>query len=924
MIGEIAAKCQQNDIDFYLYYNTGLGNGEWGEAQNYPASVNFHQTGRGDKTTFIKNWIDVITEVGVKLGDKLDGWMFDDAPVYYPAPFESMAAAAKAGNSNRIISYNAPVGIRPTEFQDFIFGENSWGEEQDTTDGILNSGGQKGLLQIGLPMLNTGGASGGWGIVSENEPIGMTQSNEILISKVESAHQRKVPMALSIKMWEGGVLSEDTWKQLFALRDARYPEMADTVYLPKELEISAPYETISIFDSMPLAVSFKPQYATSRDVTWTVTELDGSPTDKATISADGVISGRGVLGKVKVRAQSKVNSSVYDELIVQFDINLRLHIRPNDTGITYQGTWHSGTSFRYTYNASGSSATYTFNGHGIEWYGVTGSDHGMAAVYIDDELVQTVDCYTEDRQEDTLIFKIDNLSSGQHTIKIVSLDQRNPLTTNTFVEIYKFIVERRVDVNSPFASPPAGQYRGEQEITLITSRSNATIHYTLDGSEPNAQSRQYTAPIKISQDTVIKAITLVNGSDPSEVSILEYLIDLNDPDETPLLDDATGISLYGITGAETPLDGYLHIRDVTPGKSALNAIKALAGDMAVLKYFQIGFLDVRGKKDMGQITGPCVLSIPVPKGKDYETLAVYTIDENGAATLLDTFYDDETDTLTGYILSSELTFALIEKIKTVPKGSGETSGGTTDGKKTDKTPIIVPTVPEEENHIPADGILTLEEFRRIVGESDSDIISLVVEQGTVFTADMQREIAGTGKMLQFKIRDEGTIVGIWIFNDINEIMEDIDLSLNIVSENVSLIERLITNADSYIILSTVYHGQVHPGTMLLVQNEKSMKKHDDLSLLFFNSEADKLEKLNNNVVLTNDLAFIGSTFDHFSEYVIQKNKAPVGGRSPVHGKETGFPWLILWITVGVLAAGGAAVVTIVFIKNKKTGGKPSC
>ncbi len=215
LVGEIAEECKSRGIKFFLYYHQGIQEEPtWKDKQDWPGEE-FTLYGTGDRSTFINNWEKVITEIGNNLGENLDGWFFDDGCVYYPAPFERMTKAIKAGNENRLATYNPWVGTKVTEFQDMTFGENTWGEAADTTNGIFNSGREKGLLQVAQPMLN----SPDWGVSSANEPINMTTSTSHIINAVKSAKMRNVPMALNIKMWEEGTLSDETMNALLELKN---------------------------------------------------------------------------------------------------------------------------------------------------------------------------------------------------------------------------------------------------------------------------------------------------------------------------------------------------------------------------------------------------------------------------------------------------------------------------------------------------------------------------------------------------------------------------------------------------------------------------------------------------------------------------------------------------------------------------------
>lgn len=78
----------------------------------------------------------------------------------------------------------------------------------------------------------------------------------------------------------------------------------------------------------------------------------------------------------------------------------------------------------------------------------------------------------------------------------------------------------------PVMSLAPGFYSGTQTVSITCSNPTATIRYTLDGSYPTGTSPVYSAPINITNTTVLKAVAF--GTNPSSfVETNTYFIDEN-------------------------------------------------------------------------------------------------------------------------------------------------------------------------------------------------------------------------------------------------------------------------------------------------------------------------------------------------------------------------------------------------------------
>lgn len=75
-------------------------------------------------------------------------------------------------------------------------------------------------------------------------------------------------------------------------------------------------------------------------------------------------------------------------------------------------------------------------------------------------------------------------------------------------------------------SPAGGTYTSDQSVSLATTTSGATIYYTTDSSEPNANSGTlYSSAIDVNACMTIKAFAIMNGMVNSQISSAEFIID---------------------------------------------------------------------------------------------------------------------------------------------------------------------------------------------------------------------------------------------------------------------------------------------------------------------------------------------------------------------------------------------------------------
>ena len=144
---------------------------------------------------------------------------------------------------------------------------------------------------------------------------------------------------------------------------------------------------------------------------------------------------------------------------------------------------------------------------------------------------------------------------------------------------------------APSFSPAAGTFDEARDITLKTSTPSAHIYYTLDGTDPDDGSAEYSTPIHITQNTTIKAITYADGLTKSSISEGVFNIRCAQPTFSPAGGDydvaqnviisADGAAIYYAIG-ETPTIDEEHkytapIAINTTGSHTINAIAVKEG-----------------------------------------------------------------------------------------------------------------------------------------------------------------------------------------------------------------------------------------------------------------------------------------------------------------------------------------------------------
>ena len=136
-------------------------------------------------------------------------------------------------------------------------------------------------------------------------------------------------------------------------------------------------------------------------------------------------------------------------------------------------------------------------------------------------------------------------------------------------------------VATPTFTPAAGEYNEPQEVVINCTTADATIHYTLDGTEPTVESAVYETPISIDVTTTVKAMAVKEGYDNSAVAEAVYTIIL-EPAVTVSPLDLTDFSYYEGNGPSDEqsftVSAVNLTEDLTISESESYEISAQGGD----------------------------------------------------------------------------------------------------------------------------------------------------------------------------------------------------------------------------------------------------------------------------------------------------------------------------------------------------------
>jgi hypothetical protein len=121
-------------------------------------------------------------------------------------------------------------------------------------------------------------------------------------------------------------------------------------------------------------------------------------------------------------------------------------VEDSDAALVFAGRWYSKASPAYSGGTAvlatdpGFRITLNFKGTGVSWIGYRDEWSGMARVYVDGEAKTTVDNYQSPSVARVVLYSIDGLSPGPHSLTIEVTGTRNSSAKGAWVWVDAFDV----------------------------------------------------------------------------------------------------------------------------------------------------------------------------------------------------------------------------------------------------------------------------------------------------------------------------------------------------------------------------------------------------------------------------------------------------------------------------------------------------
>jgi hypothetical protein len=190
-------------------------------------------------------------------------------------------------------------------------------------------------------------------------------------------------------------------------------------------------------------------------------------------------------------------------------------------------------------------------------------------------------------------------------------------------------------VATPTFEPPPGAYTSAQSVTISTTTTGASIHYTTDGSTPSSTSGTlYSGPVSVSGSETLQAIASLAGMTDSAVASAAYMIQAPVQVATPMFAPPAGnySSTQSVTISTTTAGASIHYTtdgstpSSTVGIAYSGPVLVSSNQMLKAIAYESGFADsaVASASYTIQVTTP-TFGLPAGNYSSAQSVAISTV-----------------------------------------------------------------------------------------------------------------------------------------------------------------------------------------------------------------------------------------------------------------------------------------------------------
>jgi subtilisin family serine protease len=237
-----------------------------------------------------------------------------------------------------------------------------------------------------------------------------------------------------------------------------------------------------------------------------------------------------------------------------------------DRSFTWGGSWkitsdsnYSGNAMKYS-RSKNAAAKFTFKGTAVTYVATRGSDRGIAKLYIDNELTQTVDLYSPTTSYKQYIATLNGLTNDTHILKVVVSGTKNASSSGLTVDVDACDVAECTDSVAPAPPTLPRGVAGNGKVTLswnavtaVDLQGYSVYRSTTEGSgyaklvDTKSSVRRYVDKSVINSTTYYYTVRAVDKT--GNISI-----DSEDTSVTPKIDPTAPSRPGGFKATYTPFD----------------------------------------------------------------------------------------------------------------------------------------------------------------------------------------------------------------------------------------------------------------------------------------------------------------------------------------------------------------------------------